>query len=348
VPNPVARPVPALSTAQENLPGRSKASPANSPAAPGGAAGHPSPIISLREYQQEVFNVTARELFLLWKRQSGKSHLFGAKGFHRMATIPGHAVWFVNASILMGVENILKEAQIWRELMDHMRRTMESQGLRLTTGADDEKGNLLDVDAVADLFEHSKLESRVWHSNAVFSRSRVVAPNPMTARGMTGDVLWDEVGFSPDYEAVYDALEPIISSNSKYILWAATTPSADSDHPIFSLLMPKHDDFQPNPRGNWYRTEEAEDGTPGTPVHRFDAKDSDAAGFLYFDKQTKQPVTWDIARARARNKVSFDRNYLLKFTSGGNASIPRHLLLNALAKDTGIALDLGTLTEDAA
>jgi hypothetical protein len=121
-------------------------------------------IIQLREYQDEVFDMAARELFLLWKRQSGKSQLFGAKGFYRMATIPGHAVWFVNASILMGVENILKEAQIWIEFMKYMRGAMAARGLKLTTGADDDAGNLLDVDAIADLFEHSKLESRVWHS----------------------------------------------------------------------------------------------------------------------------------------------------------------------------------------
>lgn len=333
-----------MASKRKDLSGLGKASlTETSAAAAQGAAVAPSPaIVQLRPYQNEVFDVTARELFLLWKRQSGKSHLFGAKAFHRMATKPGHAVWFVNASVLMGVENILKEAQIWRELQDHMRSVMAAQGLKLTTGADDDNGNLLDVDAIADLFEHSKLESRVWHSNSVFSRSRVVAPNPATARGMTGDVFGDEVGFWPDFDGVYDAVEPIISSNPDFIMWMATTPSADSSHPTFGLLMPKREDFPANPLGNWFTTED------GAPVHRFDAKDSDAAGFLYFDKRTKEKIAWDVARARFRNKASYDRNYLLKFVSGGAASIPRHLLLNALAKDTGIALDLGTLTHDSA
>jgi len=343
--------------------GRGKASPAKRAAAPqGGAAAQPAAvgasedlatestettkgggaIIQLREYQDEVFDMAARELFLLWKRQSGKSHLFGAKGFYRMATIPGHAVWFVNASILMGVENILKEAQIWIEFMKYMRGAMAARGLKLTTGADDDAGNLLDVDAIADLFEHSKLESRVWHSNAIFSRSRVVAPNPMTARGMTGDVFGDEVGFWPDFDGVYDAVEPIISSNPNFIMWMATTPPADSEHPVFSLLMPREESFPVNPRGNWFFTED------GAPVHRFNAEDSDAAGFFYFDKRTKLGIPWEQARAGYRNKASYDRNYLLKFVAGGNAAIPRHLLLNALAKDTGLAVDLGALTEEAA
>lgn len=329
-----------------NLPGSGKAAQAKRSAVPQGGAAEqpasPSPIINLREYQQEVFDVTARELFLLWKRQSGKSHLFGAKAFQRMARIKGHSVFFVNASILMGQENILKEAAIWRELMDYARKLMADRGLRLTTNGDDDDGNLLDVDALADLFEHSKLESRVYHTNTIYSRSRVVAPNPLTARGYTGDVFGDEVGFWPEFEAVYDAVEPIISSSANFIMWMATTPPADSDHPAFSLLMPKHDEFPVSPRGNWFRTED------GAPVHRFDAKDSDAAGFHIFDKRSKLPIMWDVARERARNKVSFDRNYLLKFTAGGNAAIPRHLLLNAMAKDTGMALDLGALIEEGA
>lgn len=304
------------------------------------AGGVVKPIVHLMPYQEEVFDIASRELFLLWARQRGKSHLFGAKALQRMARIRGHSVFMVNASLLMGQENILKEVQIWVSLMDHARKLMDEQGLRLTTAADDDHGNLLDIDALADMFENSKLEARVWHSNTVFSRSRVVAPNPLTARGFTGDVFGDEVGFWPDFEGVYDAVEPIISRSAHFIMWMATTPPADSDHPVFSLLMPSRDDFPVDPRGNWFHTED------GAPVHRVDVRDGEAAGLPLIDKRTKQSVTWQTARARARNTVSFDRNYLLKFFSGGNASIPRHLLLNALAKDSGVAGDMGTLTWD--
>ncbi|MES2707161.1 MAG: hypothetical protein V4726_11225 [Verrucomicrobiota bacterium] len=308
--------------------------------------------MSLLPPQEEVFWSDFRTLYLLWRRQMGKSHLFASKALSRMMLRAGHSVFVVNASLLMGQENILKEVNIWAAVLDAFRAVAAAADMELKLYETDysEKGELKravevdrawDVETLAGLFESSKLETRLWHDRQRYSRTRVVAPNPLTARGFTGDVFGDEIAFWPEFEAVMDAVEPIIARNPQYIMWMATTPAADETHATFGLLMPQHDRFDPNPRGNWYKTED------GTPVHRVDAWDGEAAGVPLYDSKTGAAMTVAEARVAARNKKSFDRNFLLKFISGGAAAIPRHLLLNAQAVDDGecgLALDLGELS----
>lgn len=311
-----------------------------------------TPIMTLLPPQEEVFWSDFRMLYLLWRRQMGKSHLFASKAMSRMLLRAGHSVFVVNASLLMGQENILKEVNIWAVVLDAFRELARSKDmeLKLYESTYSEKGSLKksievdrawDADTLASLFESSKLETRLWHDRTRYSRTRVVAPNPLTARGFTGDVFGDEIAFWPEFEAVMDAVEPIIARNPQFIMWMATTPAADETHPTFGLLMPQQEKFPVNPRGNWYETED------GTPVHRVDAYDGTAAGVPLYSNKTGKSQTVAEARLAARNKKSFDRNFLLKFISGGAAAIPRHLLLNAQAVDggkTGTALDLGELS----
>lgn len=307
--------------------------------------------MSLLPPQAEVFWSEHRKLYLLWRRQMGKSHLFASKAMSRMMLRPGHSVFVVNASLLMGQENILKEVNIWAVVLDTFRELARAQEmeLRLYESDYDEKGKLRravevdrawDADTLAGLFESSKLETRLWHDRTRYSRTRVVAPNPLTARGFTGDVFGDEIAFWPEFEGVMDAVEPIINRNPDYIMWMATTPAADETHPTFGLLMPQQETWPVNARGNWYKTEN------GTPVHRVDAYDGEAAGVPSDWAEGGKPMTVAEARKAARNAKSFDRNFLLKFISGGAAAIPRHLLINAQSMDggrAGLAYDLGEL-----
>lgn len=313
---------------------------------------NPKPILSLLPPQEEVFWAVHRTLYLLWRRQMGKSYTFAAKALSRMMLRAAHSVFVVNASLLMGQENILKEVAIWATVLDHFRQVAEAAGQELKVYEADytEEGSLRrarevdcawDVDTLAGLFENSKLETRIWHDRTRYSRTRVVAPNPLTARGFTGDVLGDEIAFWPEFEAVMDAVEPIIARNPQFIMWLATTPAADETHPTFGLLMPMQDKFPVNARGNWYATDD------GTPVHRVDAWDGEAAGVPLYDSKTGAAMTVEVAREKARQRKSFDRNFLLKFISGGQAAIARHLLLNAQAVDggeCGLALDLGEMS----
>jgi len=285
------------------------------------------PLIKLTPPQMEVFWSTYRMQWLLWRRQGGKSFLFGNKALSRCIQIPNHLCCYVSGSLNMGQEIVLKEVAVWTILIDAMRLAAARAGKELTTNADDDKGRLLDVDAVADLFSHSKLECRVQHGNTAFSRTRVLSPNPDTARGFSGDVLGDEVGFWPDYRATMDAIEPIISRNPTWLLWQATSPPADDAHPTFELLLPQRETWPRRAQGNWYETNN--DEGEGFPVHRADAYDFEAAGLPLYSLKTGQAISVDEARKIAIDKDAFDRNYKLRFVSGGASALSLNDLLRA-------------------
>ncbi len=276
-------------------------------------------LVNFLPFQQEVFWSTLRLLFMVWRRQAGKSHTFGSKALSRCMMRRDHIVCYVSGSILMGQEIIIKEAQVWAKLIESYRLAARDAQMQFTTSGDDEKGNLLDLDAICDLFENSKLECRIWHDNTSFSRTRVLSPNPDTARGFSGDVLGDEIGFWPDFRATWDAVEPIISRNPEWLMWLATTPPKDDRHPTYELLMPDHESFPVNAKGNWYQTQS--DNGRGYPVHRVDAYDAEQAGLPLYSLADGKPTSVGEARLQAVDRESFDRNYLLKFIPGGAAAL---------------------------
>ncbi|MBB5037097.1 terminase large subunit domain-containing protein [Prosthecobacter dejongeii] len=302
----------------------------------------PEPIIKFTPPQEEVFWSTHRMLWMLWRRQLGKSFLFGGKALDRCMERADHMACFVSGSILMGGELIEKEAILWRKLIDAQRIAARAAGLHLTSIADDDKGNTLDVDAIADLFQHAKLECTIWHSQTSYSRTRVLSPNPATARGFSGDVLGDEVCFWPDFKATMDAIEPIISRRPDWIMWLASSPPADDTHPTFEILQPQRDAWPANARGNWYQTN-TEDGTEGFPVHRCDANDGILANVpLYSLKTAGKKLTIEEAMSEAIDKESFRRNYLLQFIAGGSAALGLQDLIAAQqrGRNQGLAVEI--------
>lgn len=300
----------------------------------------PAPVIQFTPAQEEVFWAKYRMLWLLWRRQFGKSFTFGAKALDRCMERPDHIVCFVSGSILMGGELIEKEALLWRKLIDAQRKAAALAGKKLTTNAEDDHGHTLDADAVADLFSHAKLECTVWHSQTSYSRTRVLSPNPDTARGFSGDVLGDEVGFWPDFKATMDAVEPIISRRPDWIMWLATSPPSDDTHPTYEILLPQKETWQPNARGNWYTTN-TEDGSPGYPVHRCDAYDAQLSGVqLYSLKTAGKILTVEEAMKEAIDKESFRRNYLLQFLAGGAAALGLQDLIRAQERGLGKGLGI--------
>jgi len=300
-----------------------------------------TPIIQFSAAQEEVFWSSFRMLWMLWRRQFGKSFLFGSKAVDRCMQLRDHMVCFVSGSILMGGEMIEKEALVWRKLIDAQRLAAVANGQRLTTNAEDDKGHTLDVDAIADLFEHAKLECSIWHSNTSYSRTRVLSPNPQTARGFSGDVLGDEVCFWPDFRATMDAVEPIISRNPGWIMWLASSPPADDSHPTYEILLPQRDTWPANSRGNWYTTN-TEDGSEGYPVHRVDAHDALLAGVPLYSLKTGKPISVDQAFSEAIDKEAFRRNYLLEFLAGGASALGLQDLIAAQqrGRNEGVALEI--------
>lgn len=286
-----------------------------------------SALVKQRPYQAEGFRHPAGLLAKVWRRQSGKSHDLGITGLDWMMESICSVI-FASAALRLGMENILKEATIWRELTEKLRAIAEDGQFQLTTTADNDAGELLDADAIADLFEHQKLETRLWHSNSTYSRSMVVAPNPDTAVGWTGHVILDEVGRMPDFRDVFEAMEPIVSSSQNYRVRMATTPPPDDGHYSYELLAPPVElegTFPVNPRGNWYTSRE------GILVHRVDAWDGHAAGVPLYDLKTREALTPEEHRARSVDKQAWDRNYGCQFIKGGSSALSLSALMTAQA-----------------
>ncbi len=303
------------------------------------AKASPAPLITLTPPQQAVFWSKYRMLWMLWRRQGGKSFLFGNKALSLCISLPNHLACYVSGSLNMGQEIVIKEVQVWTKLIDAMRIAAAQAGKQLVTNADDDNGKLLDPAAIADLLEHSKLECTIRHSTTAFSRTRVLSPNPDTARGYSGDVFGDECAFWPDFRATMDAVEPIISRNPTWLLWMATSPPSDDSHPTFEMLLPQRDSWPVNAAGNWYETNSDEEGY-GYPVHRADAHDFDAAGLPLYSLKTGKPISIEDARKLAIDKDAFDRNYLLKFVTGGASALSLSDLIAAQerGKDGGVAI----------
>lgn len=285
--------------------------------------GH-DPIIRFRPYQEPAFWCQFRMLFLLWCRQKGKSFTLSSAALKRMMEVPDHLCIFVSASVNLGSEFVRKEAEVWRIVTEVFRKRAVDGGLRLTTNAEDDKGQLLDIDAICDLFEHQKLETRIWHSRTSYSRSKVVAPNPDTAVGWTGDVYMDEVGRMPTLKDVFEALLPIMESNPQFRIWMATTPPPDDAHYSFEMFLPPEQDFPISARGNWY------DSPAGIPTHRVSCDDAYECGVTFFHPKTGDIITPDEHRALAFNKSAWDRNHRVLFLAGGTSAIPLAAIQRAM------------------
>lgn len=279
------------------------------------------PLIQLRPYQEEAFWSESGIEFWLWRRQAGKSFTAACKALRRMMEIRGLSSFFVSASVALGTEFVRKEAEVWAKVLEKMRAATESAGLKLESNADG-----LSIDDVADLFEHQKLETKIWHDRTTYSRSRVIAPNPDTAVGWTGDIWMDEFGRMPEFQAVLEAVLPFMSSNPQFRLLGITTPPPDDAHYSWELVLPPVDEFAIHERGNWYRSQ------AGYKVHRCDAWDAYAAGVPMYDDETRTPLTPEEHRAKAFDKTAWDRNFGLRFIAGGTAALSLASLLVAMER----------------
>lgn len=291
------------------------------------------PLIKLRPYQDAGFRHQAGWLAYLYRRQSGKSFGLALTAIDWMMEEVCDVI-FASAAMRLGQEVIRKEAQVWATVTAKMREAADADGrYKLTSSADDDDGELLDIDAICDLFEHQKLETRIWHSDSKCSRSLVVAPNPDTAVGWTGNLILDEVGRIVDLKDVLEAVEPFLSSNPKYRCRLATTPPPDDAHHSYELLAPDPEaQFSVNPRGNYYRSQ------TGLLVHRVDAWDGEAAGIPLFDSESRTECSPEEHRASYIDKDAWDRNYGCQFLRGGTAA----LSLTAMNHSQAAGADHGT------
>lgn len=282
------------------------------------------------------------------RRQFGKTTTFAGISLRQMMKHKGRLVTFASASINVGKELIYKEAAVLGDAMAAMKA--EAQAAKMQLGLAEAGGKEykdIDIDGIADLFERSRLEMRLHHSNTVTSRTQIIAPNPATARGFSGDVLIDEIGFIPDFAEVFEAMEPIASRDPTFRVLMASTPPPDESHLCYKIGQPPKDTiFEPCADGHWYRSE------AGILCLRVDVFDAEAAGVRLYDLESREPITAIQHRSRALDKDAWDRNYALKRIPGGVVAMSSAAI--ELAQSRGaedcLAYDLGTIepgTEEA-
>lgn len=275
------------------------------------------------------------------RRQFGKTTTFAGISLKQMMKHPGRLVTFASASINVGKELIYKEAAVLADAMNAMKAEAEAAKMQLglaESGGKEYKD--IDLDGIADLFERSRLEMRLHHSRTIQSRTQIIAPNPATARGFSGDVLIDEIGFIPDFAEVFEAMEPIASRDPSFRVLMASTPPPDESHLCYKIGQPPKDlKFEPDGNGHWYRSE------AGILCLRVDVFDAEAGGVRLYDLETRLPITAMEHRERALDKDAWDRNYALKRIPGGLVAMPATAIEAAQAKgrDECLAVDLGSV-----
>lgn len=233
----------------------------------------PKPIIQFREYQKPVFldNETG-VLVLHWSRQIGKSFTLAAWAVDRLLTRPGRLVTVLSNSKDNGAEFALKCCEVLRLL----GVAKEAVGLSMTD------------DAVDYQDMHHEVKVTVKGRTG---RIKVLAANPRTARGFSGDLILDEFAFHEDSAAIWEAAEPILSSNPDFLCRVASTG---------------------NGTANMFYRMATEGFFKVSKVRRSDAW---RMGVKIYDSRTRKPITPDEARAQALDKAAYDQNYECAFAS---------------------------------
>ena len=281
------------------------------------SANKPKPAFSVRLGQREFERGAERYRLtgFVARRQYGKTTIAARIALKKMMRTAGHTVIFGSAKLDLGREIVRKEAAQIQSALGALAEaaTQSKAKFDVTESGRDRSLLALDADAFADIFEHSRLEFRLYHSSSVYSRTKVVAVTP-DAVGETGDLILDEIRAAKRFQDVWEAMHPIIAGNRQFRAILTTTPPVDDTHFGFALLSPPIDAaFTPNPAGTWYRSEF------GVRVLRLDAYDAAADGVPLYDDDTGEPLTPEESRRRAPDKDAWDRNYGCKFLVGGTA-----------------------------
>ena len=260
-------------------------------------------LITFRKYQERVFwDHETKTLILHWSRQIGKSFTLAAWAVDRLLRRPGRLVTVLSNSRANGLEFVLKCQEVCRKL---------GQAIEL-------ESNFAALDGRADLSEDMKYdmmrgEVRITIDGQV-GRIIVLAANPRTARGFSGDLILDEFAFHQDSAAIWEAAEPIISSNPDFLCRIASTG---------------------NGRRNMFYQLIAEGRIPYYRVRRSDAW---AAGEIkIYSAVTGKEITPDEARAEASDKRAYDQNYECMFNDEASALLTQELI--SVAEREGVQIE---------
>ena len=201
-----------------------------------------------------------RQLVLFWARRCRKSTTLGNISFDEMSGTPGRTVIAASASLVLGKELVgmtLSAAEtaaiVTREALainDVFQEGSQSKSLDLRIAdASTNKEFIsptgptsptrLTADDFAALYKSSNMEMRLYFDRTIYSRLKIIAPNPATARGWGGTVLRDEAGYTPIglETELRIATKPIMDTDPTFKLIYACNLCPNDRHPFFEMTM---------------------------------------------------------------------------------------------------------------
>lgn len=258
-----------------------------------------APLLGYRGYQMPVVHDhTTKTAILHWSRQIGKSTTLAGWAVHRLLRqLQTHDSWLVTVlsnSRSNGGEFVLKVHEACRKLGQAFA----------------EDGNRAELEANKSLSEDAKLELMRFEVRleigGKLGRIIVLAANPRTARGFSGDLILDEFAFHQDSAAIWEAAEPIISANPEFLCRISSTG---------------------NGRRNMFYQLIAEGRIPYYRLRRSEAwKRGELRIFSIIDGKE---ITPDEARAQASDKRAYDQNYECEFNDEASALLTQELISSA-------------------
>ena len=262
------------------------------------------PLINFRQFQRPVFmDRESGVLVLHWSRQIGKSFTLAGWAVDRLLTRPGRLVTVLSNSRDNGAEFVAKCAEVCNLLGAAFESVDESPDVT---------------------YENMRMEVRITVKGKT-GRIKVLAANPRTARGFAGDLILDEFAFHENSNAIWEAAEPILSSNADFLCRIAST--GNGKHNMFYRMC---SGTGPN------------DGTPflshaGFRVSRVTRTEANKMGVKIYDANTRQPITPDEARRKALDKRAYDQNYECQFNDENMCLLTHELIQQA--ERAGIPID---------
>ena len=268
--------------------------------------------VAFRKYQRPVFSDrTAGIIVLHWSRQIGKSFTLASWAVDRLLDkLKTNDSWLVTVlsnSRDNGAEFVIKAQDVCNKLGVIMQTSDDSPDL---------------------VYDNMRMEVRITAEiDGVkrVGRIKVLAANPRTARGFSGDLILDEFAFHENSAAIWEAAEPILSSNPEFLCRISST--GNGKHNMFFRMA---SGAGPND-GTLFKS------TAGFQVCRVTRTEAWKMGVKIYDANTREPITPEQARAAALDKRAYDQNYECKFNDENMCLLTNELIQQALRE--GIPID---------
>lgn len=282
-------------------------------------------LVRFRKYQLPVFMDRESGILILhWSRQIGKSYTLAAWAVDRLlAQLQKYDSWLVTVlsnSRDNGAEFVIKCQDICNKLGMVLSAPAVPVGDAMVYNAEDNSPDLK--------YENMRMEIRVTltvNGRERIGRIKVLAANPRTARGFSGDLILDEFAFHEDSNAIWEAAEPILSSNPEFLCRIASTGNG------------KHNMFYRMSSGDGFNNGQVFLSTAGFKVCRVTRTEAWKMGVKVYDANTRKPITPDEARKKSLDKRAYDQNYECKFNDE-NMALLTHELIQQAQRD-GISID---------